>query len=96
MGDTGELYQFGSVYRHFVLNKDAVVRRKFDTGPAKSYYLCTIVLFDISKDSDIFNCHELLPGDVVNQHARYKHRREEMEGGGSNEGKWGGSVETEL
>jgi len=64
---TGELYQLGSVYRHFVLKKDAVIRRRSNTGSEKSYYLCAIVLFDISKDSDVVNSHELLPRDVTDQ-----------------------------
>jgi hypothetical protein len=83
--DTGELYQFSSIYRHFILNRYAVVRGRFDGESTKPYYLCTVVLFDISKDSDIVNSHELLPGDATDQHARYKHGEEEnagMEGGG--------------
>jgi hypothetical protein len=68
MKDAGELYQLSSVYRHFILNKYAVVRGRFDTRSAKSYYLCTIVLFDISKDSDVINSYELLSGGVVDQH----------------------------
>ena len=70
-GRHGELYQFSGVYRHFVLNKYAVVRGKFDARPAESYYLCTVVLFDISKDPDIFNSHELLPVEVADQLVRH-------------------------
>ena len=62
VGDKSELYQFSSVYRHLVLNKYAVVRGGFDTRSASPYYLCTVVLFDISKYSDIVNGYELFSG----------------------------------
>ena len=65
------LYQFSSIYRHFVLNKYTVVRGRFDTRPIKSYYLCTVVLLDIPKDSDILDGYELLSGDVIDQHAMW-------------------------
>ena len=65
---TGELYQFSSVYRHLVLNKDAVIRRRFDKRSAKSHYLRSVVLFDISKDSDVLHSHELTPRDVTDQY----------------------------
>lgn len=75
MEDASELYQFSSVYRHFVLNKYAVVRGEFgNTRFAKSYYLCTVVLFDIPKDSDIINSYELLPEVVSDKYVRYRHR----------------------
>ena len=64
---TGELYQFSSVYGHFVLNKYAVIRRRFDARSAKSHYLRSVVLFDIPKDSDVVHGHELLSGDVTDQ-----------------------------
>ena len=64
---TGELYQLSSVYGHFVLNKYAVIRKRFNTRSAKSYYLRSVVLFDISEDSDVVHSHELLPGDVTDQ-----------------------------
>lgn len=66
--DRSELYQFSSVYRHFVLNKYPVVRGRFDTRSAKPYYLCTVVLLNISKDPDIVNSYELL-SEVISQHA---------------------------
>ena len=75
---TGELYQLSCVYRHFVLNKYAVVRGRFDKRSAGSYYLCAVVLFNISQNSDIINCHKLLPRDVVDQCARYKRGGEGM------------------
>jgi len=65
MEDTSGLYQFSSIYRHFVLNKYAVVRGKFNTRSLESYYLCTVVLFDIPKDPDIVDSHELSSGDVI-------------------------------
>ena len=67
--DTSKLYQFSSVHRHFVLNKYAVVRGRCDTRSAKPYYLCAIVLLDISKDSDIVNSYELSSEGVINRHA---------------------------
>lgn len=60
--DTSGLYQFSSVYRHFVLNKYAVIRGRFDISSVESYYLCTVVLLDISKDSDIVDGYELSLG----------------------------------
>ena len=60
MGGTGELYQLSSVHRHFILGKSVVVRDRFNMGSAGSYYLCTVVLFDVSKDSDIVHSHKLL------------------------------------
>lgn len=97
MEDAGELYQFSSVYRHLVLNKYAVVRVTFVTRSAKPYYLCAVVLFDISKDSDIVDSYELLLGDVVDQYLRYKCGEDtETVGEGGDEGKWGCSTETEL
>ena len=65
MEDAGGLYQFCSVHRHFILNKYAVVRGRFATRSAKPYYLCTVVLFDVSKDPDIVNSYELLSGDMI-------------------------------
>jgi hypothetical protein len=60
--DTSKLYQFSSVHRHFVLNKYAVVRGRCNTRHAKPHYLCTVVLLDISKDSDVVNSYELSSG----------------------------------
>lgn len=62
-----KLYQFGSVYRHFILNKYAVVRGRFGMRSVKPYYLCTVVLFDISKDSDIVHGDKLLSEGVIDQ-----------------------------
>jgi hypothetical protein len=85
------LYQFSSVYRHFVLNKYAVVRGRFDTRSVKPYYLCTVVLFDIPKDSDIVDGYELSSGDVIDQ---YPMEREDMKTGGegAHEEKWSHSI----
>jgi hypothetical protein len=44
----------------------------FDTRSTKSYYLCTVVLFDISEDSDIINSYKLLSRSVTDQCAKYK------------------------
>jgi len=41
--------------------------RVIDTRLAGSYYLYTIVPFDISKDSDIVSSYELSSKDVINQ-----------------------------
>ena len=62
-----KLYQFSSIYSHFILNKGAVVRDKFDRRSADSYYLCTIVLFDVSKNSDLIHSCELSSDDMINQ-----------------------------
>ena len=67
MGVKSKLYQFSSIYRHFILNKGAVVRDEFDRRSVDSYYLCTIVLFDVSKNSDIVHSHELSSKDVIDQ-----------------------------
>jgi hypothetical protein len=59
---TGKLYQFSSIHRHFVLSNYAVVSCQggvFNTRSGGSYYLCTIVLLDISKDSDVVHSYEL-------------------------------------
>ena len=61
----GELYEFSGVYRHFILNKCSVVRDRINARYTEPYYLCAIVLFDVSKDSDIFHSHELLVMDVI-------------------------------
>jgi hypothetical protein len=55
----GVLHQLSSVYRHFILNKGVVVRDRFDKRYTKSYYLCAVVLFDVSKHPDIVHRHEL-------------------------------------
>jgi hypothetical protein len=55
----GVLHQLSSVYRHFILNKGVVVRDRFDKRYTKSYYLCAVVLFDVSKEPDIVYRHEL-------------------------------------
>lgn len=47
--------------------KYAVIRGRLDPRSAKAYYLCTVVLFNIPKDPDIINSHELLIGDVIDQ-----------------------------
>ena len=67
MGVKSKLYQFSSIYRHFILNKGAVVRDESDRRSVNSYYLCTIVLFDVSKNSDIVHSHELSSKDVIDQ-----------------------------
>jgi hypothetical protein len=73
-------------------------KRGFDTRSAKPYYLCTVVLLDISKDSDIINSYELLSRGATDQYAKHKRGREgmKMEGEGSNEGGRSGSTETGL
>ena len=77
MRDTSKLYQFSSVHRHFILNKYAVVRDGFDARFVESYYLGTVVLFDVSKDSDIIHSHELLSEGVIDQYARGEGDNEE-------------------
>ena len=64
----GNQEQIISVQQHLQpFHPSAVVRDKFDGRSADSYYLCTIVLFDVSKNSDLIHSRELSSDDMINQ-----------------------------
>jgi hypothetical protein len=77
MRETRANYISSAAFTGISSYKWAVVNYEFNANyTRKPYYLCTVVLFDISKDSDIVHGHELLSEGAIDQYP---------EGGGNEE-----------